>query len=422
MSLKRRRHAGGGRATAAALTMVMALAGASAWARQIDDPVLVALETAEEGGGVSVTLTFSRAADYRMLESDARLRLMLREPVDEASRVDRRLPSDILRRIRFDRTRRGTEIVFFLGRGFETFSLSELADPFRIVLTFRGSEATPAVPMVAPGETASDDREDPSMGWPEGAPALPRQPEGTRRPGEIRTIAIDPGHGGEEDGAVGSSGLKEKDLVLDLSQRLRDLLQRGGLSVILTRDSDQSLDLPLRTALANHMRADLFISIHANFSGRSAARGAETYFLSWDGEDEEADSLARREGGLPALPGGTPSERIDLVLWEMAQAEHLGRSSRLAEHIQGEMNALAGIPSRGVKQAPFRVLVGAAMPAVLVEVGFLSNAEEEALLAGSDYRDRVAAALAAAVERFRSESLREGLSTGGTFGGGGGEP
>jgi len=416
---QKRRHAGGTlkRAAAAALMAALALPGAAAWARQIDDPVAVALETADEAGGVSVTLTFSRPPDYRMLESEARLRLMLREPVDEASRVDRRLPSDILRRIRFDRNRRGTEIVFYLGRGFETFSLTELADPFRIVLLFQGSEATPAIPMPLPGEDAPD-REDPSSGWPDDQ-APPRE-EGKRRPGEIRTIVIDPGHGGEEDGAIGRSGLKEKDLVLDLSQRLRDLLARDGLNVILTRDNDQSLDLPLRTALANHMRADLFISVHANFSGRASARGAETYFLSWDGQDEETDSLARREGAH-APSGGTPTGRIDLVLWEMAQAEHLGRSSRLAEHIQGEMNALAGIPSRGVKQAPFRVLVGAAMPAVLVEVGFLSNAEEESLLAGADYRNRVAAALAAAVERFRSESLRE-ASSGGAFDGGGGHP
>ena len=402
------------------MALLMALAAVPAWARQIDDPVSVLLETAEGTGGVTVTLTFSRVPDYRMLESDSRLRMMLRDPVDEASRVDRRLSSDVLRRIRFDRTRRGTEIVFFLGRGFQTFSLDELTDPYRVVLVFQGSDAIQAVPMPEPGETPPADGETPQEGWP-GEPMAPsRERETPRRPGEIRIVAIDPGHGGEEDGAVGGSGLKEKDLVLDLSQRLRFLLERNGLEVVLTRENDQAVDLPLRTALANHMRADLFISIHANFSGRGNARGAETYFLSWDGNDEEADSLARREGAHAATPGSASSERIDLVLWEMAQAEYLGRSSRLAEQVQDEMNALAGAPSRGVKQAPFRVLVGAAMPAVLVEVGFLSNKEEESLLAGSDYKDRVAAALASAVERFRSESMRE--ASAGTFDGGGGRP
>jgi len=417
-----RRHAGNapaGRALAALVALLMALAATPARARQIDDPISISLDTAEGSGGVSVTLTFSRAPDYRMLESDSRLRLMLREPVDEASRIDRRLTSDVLRRIRFDRTRRGTEIVFFLGRGFQTFSLDELADPPRIVLVFQGSEAIQAVPMPEPGEPSPGDGETPQEGWPVEPVAPPRERE-PRRPGEIRVVAIDPGHGGEEDGAVGSSGVKEKDLVLDLSQRLRSLLERNGIEVVLTRENDQAVDLPLRTALANHMRADLFLSIHANFSGRSNARGAETYFLSWEGNDEEADSLARREGAYTATPGSSSSEKIDLVLWDMAQAEYLGRSSSLAEQIQDEMNALAGVPSRGVKQAPFRVLVGAAMPAVLVEVGFLSNKEEESLLAGSDYRDRVAAALASAVERFRNESMREAST--GSFGGGGGHP
>jgi len=405
-------------ACAAGLVALIALGAAGpAWARQIDDPVSVFLEASDDGGGISVTLTFSRTPDYRMLESDSRLRLMLRDPVDEASRVDRRMSSDVVRRIRFDRTRRGTEIVFFLGRDFGTFSLDELSDPFRIVLRFQGrgtGSGSPAPEMDDPGGD-----EEPGALRPQEPPAPGRDAEPPRRPGEIRTVAIDPGHGGEEDGAVGASGLKEKDLVLDLSRRLGALLERAGLGVVLTRDADQGVDLSLRTALANHMKADLFISIHANFSERRNARGAETFFLSWDGQDAEADALAQREGSHPGPTSVAPGDRIDLVLWEMAQAEHLGRSSRLAVEIQSEMNALAGIPSRGVKQAPFRVLVGAAMPAVLVEVGFLSNAEEESLLSGSEYRDRVAAALAAAVERFRSESMREALTSSGGFGGGG---
>ena len=398
------------------LALLVAVVASHSWARQIDDPVSVALETSEQRNGVTVTLTFSRVPDYRMLESGSRLRLMLREPVDEASRVDRRLSSDVVRRIRFDRTRRGTEIVFVLGRSFETFSLSELADPFRVVIMFQGSATAPDIPIELPGEDVPG--ADAGAVWPDEPSTPAPEPDAPRRPGEIRTVVIDPGHGGEEEGAVGPTGLKEKELVLDLSQRLGELLRRAGLNVVLTRDSDQEVDLSLRTALANHMKADLFISIHANFSARSKARGAETYFLSWDGGDADSDALARREGSH-APSGASSSERIDLVLWEMAQAEHLGRSSLLAEEIQDEMNSLAGIPSRGVKQAPFRVLVGAAMPAVLVEVGFLSNAEEEAQLAGTPYRERVAAALAAAIERFRAESIREARSSSGTFGGGG---
>jgi N-acetylmuramoyl-L-alanine amidase len=373
---------------------------------------------------VTITLTFSRRVDYRLLESESRLRLMVREPVDEASRIDRRLPSEIVRRIRFDRTRRSTDIVFFLGRAFETFSVSELDEPHRIVLMFHG-----AVSATLPPEEGMPGLDSGAAGVPsaEPHPGLPGSPFGgderERSPGEIRMVVIDPGHGGEEEGAVGSTGLKEKDLVLDLAQRLRDRLRSAGFTVALTREGDQSVDLTTRTALANNLRADLFISLHANSSARTRVRGAETYFLSWDTDDEEASSVAAREN-LPRDAGTARGEddAIALVLWEMAQAEHLGRSSRLAERIQAELNSLAGIPSRGVKQAPFRVLVGADMPAVLVEVGFLSNATEESLLTTPDYRDRVASSLAAAVERFRSESLREARAVAGGGAGGGGRP
>jgi len=251
-------------------------------------------------------------------------------------------------------------------------------------------------------------------------------------PGVIRTIVLDPGHGGEEVGAVGKSGVLEKDLAIDIARRLQDRLTRNlNLNVILTREDDRVVPLRERTAIANHAKADLFLSIHLNSSRRASAHGTETYFLALTASDEEAMSLARSEnltepepvpGPVPgpvdpnapanpnsaAPPASGPSgaAELDLVLWEMAQSEHIVRSSRLAEVIQDEMNRLLGVGSRGIKQAPFTVLMGATMPSVLVEVAFLSNENEEKELTNPEFRDKVAQAIEYAIARFKSESER----------------
>ncbi len=352
-----------------------------------------------EDSGARVTLTFSRKADYRLEESRSRLRVILLDPLDESSQVDRSLDSDVVRRIRFDTTSRGTEVVFYLGREFESFSSTERSDPFRVDLLFQRRGAPPlAAEGTAPTPGAGQD-----VARPEGVASLetapPEQggPGSLEAPGGPRTVVIDPGHGGDEEGAVGPTGLKEKDLTLDIARRLRARLKQAGFGVVMTRDEDQSVDLTTRTARANHARAGIFLSIHANSSVRGGARGAETYFLS-SGSEQESE---------PGKPVG-PVAELDLVLWEMAQAHDLARSSHLAEIIQSELEALGGRGDRGVKQAPFRVLVGATMPAALVEVGFLSNPDEEGRLASEEYREKIASLLAAGLERFTQEIEREG--------------
>jgi N-acetylmuramoyl-L-alanine amidase len=239
----------------------------------------------------------------------------------------------------------------------------------------------------------------------------------------VRTIVIDPGHGGDEVGAVSSSGLQEKNLALDLARRLRTRLENNqGFRVILTRENDRQVPLLQRTAIANNARADLFISIHVNSSRRTSAHGTETYFMALTASDEEARNLAKLEnlGELDAgaagkeiapnapLNAGTSDSNSDLqlVLWGMAQSEHLNRSSRLAEFIQDEMDTLHAVESRGVKQAPFTVLMGATMPAVLVEVAFLSNTKDVELLANVSFRENVAGALEQAIIRHKIEYER----------------
>lgn len=363
--------------------------------------------------GVGVTLTFSRPAEYRLQESRHRLNLQLSEEVEETSFIDQQIDSRVVERLRFRKTRAGTEVLFYLGDQFETFSLTEREDPFRLVLTFRRQGAVVSPPEAPIAETPGPPGVDGSgivhldLGSQnrETAPPPPLDPLGPQPESRgLARVVIDPGHGGSEQGAIGPGGLMEKEVVLDIARRMRARLLELGYTAGLTREDDRSMDLTSRTALANHEGADLFISVHANASLRPEARGAETYFLSFEPSDEEALVVARGENlAHPPARAKGDEGRIEMVLWEMAHVEHLSRSSRLAEIIQEEMNQLAGTRNRGVKQAPFRVLVGAAMPAVLVEVGFLSNAQEEDRLAVEQYRERVAKALASAVHQYHQE-------------------
>jgi N-acetylmuramoyl-L-alanine amidase len=233
---------------------------------------------------------------------------------------------------------------------------------------------------------------------PQAPPPRPPMPA----PG-IQTIVIDPGHGGSETGAVSSGGTAEKELTLLLAQALkRRLEERLGVRVVLTRDEDASLPLATRTALANQFKADLFVSIHLNSSPGSSARGAETYFLSDQASDASAASSAQSENEASESGADEALYGLQLILWDLAQSRHLQASQSFATLIQSELNTELQLRDRGVKQAPFRVLRGAAMPAVLVELGFLSNPEEEKKLLEPEYRSQLADALVRAVSRYRA--------------------
>jgi len=217
----------------------------------------------------------------------------------------------------------------------------------------------------------------------------------------LRTVVIDPGHGGDELGTQGAKGTLEKDITLSVARRLRTLIEsRLGAKVFLTREDDRTLSLDDRSAFANNHQADVFLSIHANSAVRPVLKGAEVYFLTV----ERADAEARKRAGdtaafLPALGGG--SREIDLILWETAQARYLEQSAALAGFVEQSLAARIEMSPRAVQQAPFRVLVGANMPAALVEIGYLSNAEQETQLASGTYQDQVAQALLDALIKFR---------------------
>jgi N-acetylmuramoyl-L-alanine amidase len=229
-------------------------------------------------------------------------------------------------------------------------------------------------------------------------------PQTQRKTEGIRTIVIDPGHGGLESGALGKFGTLEKDITLAVGLKLKEIIERNlAFRVVLTREKDLDVSLDNRAALANNNKADLFISIHTNSSYRKNAHGSETFFLSLNATDEEARRLAYLENSSTELEErieGEDEDEIKMILWDMAQNAYIQQSSRLAEIIQNELNVLLSTTNRGIKQAPFKVLTGVACPAVLVEVAFISNPREEEKLTQEDFQDKVAEAIYRGLVRF----------------------
>jgi N-acetylmuramoyl-L-alanine amidase len=214
------------------------------------------------------------------------------------------------------------------------------------------------------------------------------------------TVVLDAGHGGEDQGARGLHGVLEKDLVLDVTRRLAARLRAQGLHVVMTRVDDRTVPLETRTSLANDARGDLFMSIHANSHRTAKPRGIETYFASLEASDEDARKLADLEnqafGEAPPASRGDP---LVALLGDLIATEHLVESQHFAGLAQTELVGESG-SSRGVKQAPFVVLMGVQMPASLVEIGFISNPEEARALRKESRRDALADSLARAVTAY----------------------
>lgn len=219
----------------------------------------------------------------------------------------------------------------------------------------------------------------------------------------IETICIDPGHGGSDLGAVGKGDIVEKNITVKVANMLKQMIMtRLGLQVVMTRESDAEVSLNSRVSIANNRKAHMFVSIHVNSSFRKAARGSETFFVSLKATDQEAFQLSQKEN--QSVEGETgdvvQDDELKMILWDMAQTEYIKESSRLAEYIQEELNILLQTKNRGVKQAPFRVLMRAAMPAVLVEVAFLSNTDEEKKLQDDAFLNTVADAVYTGISKY----------------------
>lgn len=223
-----------------------------------------------------------------------------------------------------------------------------------------------------------------------------------KRRSSIDVICIDPGHGGSDLGAVGVKDTKEKTITLKVGNKLKKIIERElGIKVVMTRGSDVEVALDSRVAKANNQNAQLFLSIHVNSSYRKSARGPETYFVSLKATDKVSSQLAMKENssfnGMEDVP---EDDDLKMILWSMAQTEHIRESSRLAEYIQDELNILLHTKNRGVKQAPFRVLMRASMPAVLIEIAFVSNKYEENRLRDDSFLEEVAESIYTGVSKY----------------------
>ena len=211
---------------------------------------------------------------------------------------------------------------------------------------------------------------------------------------KVGRIVLDAGHGGHDTGTVGPGGLTEKDLVLDVTRRLGALVdERLGAEVIYTRSDDTFIPLERRTEIANDAKADLFLSIHANSSPLRTAAGVETYYLSFTTSKTALDVAAREN----ASSEKSIYELQDL-LQKIALKDKVDESHDFATRVQESLFAASvktnpRARDRGVRKAPFVVLIGASMPSVLAEIGFISNSHDESLMSRSDHRQRIAEAL-----------------------------
>jgi N-acetylmuramoyl-L-alanine amidase len=236
--------------------------------------------------------------------------------------------------------------------------------------------ATPAPPVMPPADL-------PAFGQPASA---------------IRTVTIDPGHGGADEGARGTQGLLEKNLTLTVARRVKALLEgRLGLRVLLTRDDDRSVAFDDRAAVANNNKADLFISLHANASPKPSASGASILMAAFPDEARTRQELVPER--VPVFGGG--SRDIEMVLWNQAQIRYIDQSSVFSRTLQERFQGRVPLDVRPTGRAPLRVLASANMPAVLVELGYLSNPEQEKQLANGEFQATVAQAILDSVVTFR---------------------
>jgi N-acetylmuramoyl-L-alanine amidase len=297
-----------------------------------------------------------------------------------------------------------------------TLSVSKTKEPPKVIETGSKAVKEPAGKETAevrtPSARVGPDLTKGSESKPPGeSVALPAKPAAPTESGartltralglKIARVAIDPGHGGHDTGCIGPSGLREKDLVLDVGLRLKKLIERKmGSEVIMTRSQDVFIPLEERTAVANEHTADLFISIHANASRNRETRGVETYYLNFT-SDPEALEVAARENATSQ----ESVHQLQNLIKKIALTEKIEESHELAKQVQREVSARLQQASgqqrdRGIRKAPFVVLIGANMPSILAEISFLTNPRDERLLKKGEYRQKVAEALYAGIARY----------------------
>ena len=286
------------------------------------------------------------------------------------------LSRGVVRRIESDQIGKTAQVAFKLGKEVISHEWYQSLDPNEIVITLR-------TPLGKVDEYIEDVKER----W------------------RLDTVVLDAGHGGKDPGSQGKYGTKEKDVVLDITKRVGRLLEKNaGIKVVYTRDEDVWVPIIDRTKMANDANGKLFVSVHANSNKNRKIQGFETYLLR-PGKSEDAIEVASRENAVIKLEEKTGQydnlTGENLIMATMAQSMFMKESEDLAAIIQMELDKRLNTPNRGVKQAGFYVLIGASMPNVLVEVGYLSNPAEEKKLKQAVHKQRIAESIYEGIKHFK---------------------
>jgi N-acetylmuramoyl-L-alanine amidase len=352
------------------------VSGIRFWTNEEYTRVAVDLE-----GEATFDSNFLRAAPERNLPPRIFIDIRGADIREEILKSPVQVRNGLLKVVRAGRFRKGVvRVVVDLERE-SSYRVFTMTNPFRVIIDIDG-KADPVVPAAPRGSTE---------------PRLPAPR------GKIR-VMLDPGHGGKDPGAIGPSGLREKDVVLAVGRMVRDRLRRDeGFEVRMTRDSDVFIPLEERTATANEARADIFVSLHINASPNRQAEGISTYVLS-RASDRHSLELAARENGVPVAKLSAVKFIIDDLSTYGRKKESLKLAKTVNDAIVKSVNGRFGrVADLGLKQAPFYVLVGARMTAVLVEVSFITNRREEARLRDPEYLAAIADSVAEAI-RFYGEN------------------
>ena len=361
-------------------------------------------------GYTRVVLDLSGPTDYtaNFLAGDPannivpRLYVDLRGAVPAAGLGETPVQDGLLRQIRAGRYDDETVRVVLDLVSIKDYKVFPLNDPMRLVLDITGdrpAELTAQKPEIA-ARRSEPEKVASSLNTPAEHPLKVTIPP-VKGGSSLRRIVVDAGHGGKDPGAIGPSGILEKDIVLKMAHVLADRLKKEiGCDVILTRSGDVFLPLEERTAIANRVGADLFISMHVNAAPNKSAYGVETYYLNFSKNDKAA-AVAARENGTSLKQIGD----LELILFDLMANSKINESSRLAAEIQSSLVEDLGrdysqVRDLGVRQGPFYVLLGATMPSVLVEAAFISHPREEARLLEKKYHERTASAIVRAVQQY----------------------
>lgn len=403
----RRADARPSRATARALAglfllfmaMVQPLASAQA-------TVITAIRTGENAATTRVVLDLSAKPEWNLFLLEDPFRIVV-DLADTGWALEGRPdpPRGLVRDLRFGQFRADTgRLVMDADQpvvAHRVFALPPQAgQQWRLVIDLRAADDA-AFAAARKESAAAKPKEEVQQAafWPSGVPPLP-----PRRPGAARVVVIDPGHGGVDPGAIGAGGTQEKEIVLRVGLALREALRaRGGYRVIMTRDGDRFVRLSDRVRIARRANADLFISLHADAAAGRTARGAGVYTLSEKSSDREAAALARRENRSDIIAGVDLSDEADdvtSILIDLAQRETMNQSATLAQTVIVELGERVTMRTNPHRFAGFRVLKAPDVPSVLVEIGFLTNRQEEAQLNSARTRRQIAEGLAAAIDAY----------------------